>query len=1219
MKTLAYSLLIGFLALAPASSDAQRITPSEILFKTRAVSTKPAAIPGIESTVPIFQPRAATKPAGNLSRIFRARIAAGHTVEGILSALRQRADIEYAQPNHLFRTFDTDDPRRVDQFHLDLINWPELMDVLPAKQREVIVGIIDSGIDADHEDLAARVWVNAAELNGRAGIDDDGNGYVDDVRGWDFTDAPTLPGQGDFVDPDNDPSDESSHGTQVAGVIGAISGNGIGVAGVADCRLLAIRAGLNFDQGGTFLQEDDLAAAIVYAVDNGADILNLSWGSFDRAFVIEDAIRYAVEHGVVVVAAAGNEGAPPIAYPAAFDNVISVSASEASGNLAGFSSYGPLLDLVAPGVNIVSTRPGNAYGPRSGSSFAAPQVAGLAALLLSRQPDLSPDQIRGALVAATTDLGEPGWDFSFGAGQIDAAKLIPFIDGQAPTTARIQVPGGHSDATDTVSVSFATSGPASAFRLSWGYDAEPAVWTPIASGSPIGSHEVDWIVPDSPADTSIVLRLEVDTAESANPIEHRLRLHANPVIPQLTSLFYGPILDGDRVTWRVRWTTQHPTTGSLHLSNAVTGTRDTLRSHKRDRSHEIILPVGASAETFDFTLLLERPSGIRTETSPESIVVVPARLPGIGFSEIGSLPDGFLADRAADFNGNGQREITLMPYVEGEAFSAVKIYEFASEAFTELHTTAEAFLPWNIGDVTHDGRPDLLGSSVARIRLLTGSTLPTDTVLDQSGVWGGEIGDADGDGANEILARSLTENAVKLYRMPVGGAFVEFATLADFSPGAGEIGSRFVLADLDDDFQRDVLIGDGDGDLWSYEYISGTFQPGFLIEGEDDTDARIIGGGTDLDGDGKKEFAVARAFPDPADALNGWWDLEIYEVDGTQVRLEWVQRITGVASPGNGISTGDLDGDGRDDLAVALIPDLYVIRADTADTYRPIFHTEISLTYRPLISDLDDDGAPEVIFNAKGAVRVFERDLGIDAVPRPEILQAVPETRNSVRLAWMPSPGATDYRLYRSTAGGPENLAVEGSQLSYVDAVSPGDTLSYRVEAIVNGSAVSSTPVTIISGTGPTVSRIDRIDTDRVGVILNVPVSDTATDPDGYRLFPQNVSPTSAIRDQGSRRILLTFPEQLVDGVTHTLDISTVTDLLGRPIDSGSRSVTFTPGLQSPAARADFDGDGIVGFSDFLQFAAAFGGSDPAFDFDTDGVVGFSDFLQFASVFGQAV
>ncbi|MEE2752888.1 MAG: S8 family serine peptidase [Candidatus Latescibacterota bacterium] len=1185
-------------------------------------STSFATSHGIIKINPILAAKGSTKPTSMRGGFFLAKLSRDQSIDKVVASLNKSADVLYAQPNHVFQTFQaTNDPRLDDQFYLDLIQWGKLYTALPEKQKDVIVAVIDSGIDYRHEDLAAAIWVNDVELNGRSGIDDDQNGYIDDIRGWDFTDAPTLPGQGDFLAPDNDPLDESSHGTQVAGVIAAISNNGVGITGIADCRLMVVRAGLSFDQGGTFLQEDDLAAGIIYAVDNGADILNLSWGNFDRAFVIEDAIRYAVERGVIAIAAAGNSGAPPVAYPAALDNVISVAAVETTGLLASFSSYGPLVDLVAPGVNIFSTQLNDTYGPRSGSSFAAPQVAGLAALLLSRQPDLSVDQIRGALVSSTTDLGTPGWDTAFGAGQADASQLAEFLSGTEPSTARITSPQSDDEVTQSVQVLGTASGKdATTYRLSWSQDTDPPSWVSISNGTPSSSISSLWTIPTSVLDEPIILRLEIDVIGKLLPVEYRVRLRANASTPKIVSVFYGPILVADKVEWSVRWVTQNQTTGSLILISENGFTHDTLSTAKQNRYHEIVIPDLNTQQTYEFQIVAEAPSGLRQITAPESLTLIPARIPSIGFGEMATLPDGFLANRVTDFDGNGQREITLMPYIEGEAFSQTQFFELQSDnTFESVYTTTDRFLPWTSGDVNHDGKPDLLGTSVARIQILSGKPFPSSVIFDETGIWGGDLTDATGDGANEIIARSLTDHTIRVYRF-ADGSFDESALLVDFSPGVGEIGPRFVTADLDGDFKHELLAGDGDGDIWIYESDNGMLSPGFLLEGPDNTDARVIGGGQDLDGDSNLEFVVARATPDEFDALNGWWDLEIYQTTGNnQFAIEWSQRISGVTTPGNGISTGDLDGDGRPEIAVALMPDLYVIRADGPDTYRPIYHTDISLTYRPVISDLDRDGSPELIFNANGSIRVMERNQPEDIAQRPEILQAVSLGPNLVFITWMASPGAVTYRLLRSSNGPTEQTLTDLPALSFTDeSVAPGDTLIYRVEALhEDGTVITSGPAEVVARTNPSVTRIEKLDDYHIAVLFTRQMSDSATDPNGYRLHPVGEAPTSAVRDQGSLRIVLTFPSPISDTLTHTLDIFRARDLSGALIDPTFRSVTFTPGATATAKRADFDNNGIVGFGDFLLFAAAFLGRDAEFDLDMDGLVGFSDFLIFASLFGQ--
>lgn len=242
---------------------------------------------------------------------------------------------------------------------------------------DLVVAVIDDGVDLSHPDLAARRWVNPGEIAGN-GIDDDGNGHVDDVNGWDFcNDDATVHDADDF------------HGTHVAGTIAA-SGNGAGIAGVApNVRIMAVKF-LGDDPGcGT---DSQAAAAIHYAISHGADIINASWGGAGYSRTLETAIADAPE--VLVVAAAGNSDSNnddfPV-YPASFElgNVLSVAAIHNAGHLTGATNYGPSsVDLSAPGEDILSTLPGGGYGLRSGTSMAAANATGVAALAASARPSL---------------------------------------------------------------------------------------------------------------------------------------------------------------------------------------------------------------------------------------------------------------------------------------------------------------------------------------------------------------------------------------------------------------------------------------------------------------------------------------------------------------------------------------------------------------------------------------------------------------------------------------------------------------------------------------------------------------------------------------------------------------------------------------------------------------------------------------------------------------
>ena len=290
-------------------------SPGQILVKFR--NAKPALAQfrdlseryGITSIEPLFTPRSAKAVYPHpLTHVYRVRLS-GDPIEAAAD-YALRPDVVYAQPNYLFTHQQApNDPRYGNQRSLQTLDWELLQQSLGSIQKQTVVAIIDSGVDYNHEDLRDNIWHNAAEVNGAAGVDDDGNGYIDDIRGWDFTHAPDLPGMGDYLNRDNDPQDESAHGTRVAGIVAAAANNNRGIAGIApNAQIMALRAGLRRLGGIGFLEEDDIAAAILYAVENGAHIINMSLGGPERTFILGDVIQYAHAQGVVLVASAGNTG-----------------------------------------------------------------------------------------------------------------------------------------------------------------------------------------------------------------------------------------------------------------------------------------------------------------------------------------------------------------------------------------------------------------------------------------------------------------------------------------------------------------------------------------------------------------------------------------------------------------------------------------------------------------------------------------------------------------------------------------------------------------------------------------------------------------------------------------------------------------------------------------------------------------------------------------------
>jgi subtilisin family serine protease len=250
------------------------------------------------------------------------------------------------------------------------------------------VAIVDTGMDLDHPDLQANLWTNPREVPGN-GVDDDGDGHVDDVHGW------------DFANNDADPSDDNGHGTHVAGIVAARGDNGIGVTGVAwRARIMPVKA-VDQNASGT---SSAVAEGIRYAAAHGARIVLLALAGSEPGAFLEDAVRAASDAGVLVVCAAGNGGRDDDVQPAfpasfAYPNVISVAATRRDGSLSPLSNYGrTTVDIAASGEGILSTAMGAGYERRSGTSMAAATVAGALALMSSSGPDLTADQLRDTLL-----------------------------------------------------------------------------------------------------------------------------------------------------------------------------------------------------------------------------------------------------------------------------------------------------------------------------------------------------------------------------------------------------------------------------------------------------------------------------------------------------------------------------------------------------------------------------------------------------------------------------------------------------------------------------------------------------------------------------------------------------------------------------------------------------------------------------------------------------
>lgn len=392
----------------------------------------------------------------------------------------------------------------------------------------VVVAVVDTGIDYNHPDIAGNVWTNTKEIAGN-GIDDDHNGYVDDVRGWDFVGSSYLtPHQS------NNPIDHYGHGTHVAGTIAAVGNNGIGVIGVAwGAQVMAVKA---LDDTGTGT-DSTLSQGILYAANNGADVISASWGGQGSSQAIGDAVNYAYNLGAVFVAAAGNSSEDALNfYPANLWNVITVAASDPNDNLASFSNYGSKIDVAAPGVDILSLQAsGTQLGPvvspgyirLSGTSMATPHVSGLAALILAANPEYSNEEVRQAVRSSATDVGPSGYDLSYGYGRENAAAAVGVA---GALEAKISSPLNGTALQGPITVSGVARGTGfSHYTLEYGSGSLPTSWTTLQSGNAAVSGVLGTFDPTSLPDSTYDLRLTVYNTSGQTFID-RVQVVANPIL-----------------------------------------------------------------------------------------------------------------------------------------------------------------------------------------------------------------------------------------------------------------------------------------------------------------------------------------------------------------------------------------------------------------------------------------------------------------------------------------------------------------------------------------------------------------------------------------------------------------------------------------------------------------------------------------------------------------
>ncbi|MBN1569924.1 MAG: S8 family serine peptidase [Acidobacteria bacterium] len=776
-----------------------------------------------------------------LLNIYRLELAKDIDVLEAAKEFERLPEVEYAEPNYIYHAQGSlNDPylHRIGswgQSYADLwghfrIRAPEAWEL--STGNGIVVAVIDTGCDFNHPDLVDNIWINSGEMPSN-GIDDDGNGYVDDYRGI------------NILDPGSMPQDRNGHGTHIAGTIAAIGNNGIGIAGVAfGAKIMPVRALDDSGIGEIFY----LAQGIGYAVEAEAHVINLSWSGTHYSQVIEDAIKLAWSQNITVVTSAGNGNTDFVAadlYPATSRYVVTVGASDNYDRKAHFSNYGATLDVLAPGgenpgdpvqdsdFNILSLMAsectpstggtggcgvplpaGEGYSRMSGTSMAVAYVSGLAALIRQRYPDATPEEVRQSIRASARDILDSGWDQQSGYGIIDAWKAL---NNQAFGSARILEPKAWKQDKDTVQLAFVADADGfSEYKLEYSLHANGPWTTLITSDSP-ALHEAvwDWDVEDMP-DGTYILRLRV-ISESGAEFQDRTEITLDRVSISSPS-FNATFRAGEQIKIEGR------VLGGAFHSYCIE-----YLNTSQEWSRLGITLTGEGRQKIDGGVLGILDSGVLKDDGyyPVRLVVKRTDFPDIAFStqlifspEIHTgWPRNTIKDagilqswaftsnlNAADIDGDGQLEILTASGINVWAYEADGTISkgWPKQGNSMMRTPI-------IGDVNGDGLPEIMSWDSYRTLYLwkgNGEYMPGYPweVPEEYAYFNCRMSDIDNDGRQDIVIANNSRLAVFDLEKKILPGWPQL--LPD--PYSECEGASIAISDVDNDGWKEIIVSKND-------------------------------------------------------------------------------------------------------------------------------------------------------------------------------------------------------------------------------------------------------------------------------------------------------------------------------------------------------------------------------------------------------------------------
>jgi alpha-tubulin suppressor-like RCC1 family protein/subtilisin family serine protease len=954
-----------------------------------------------------------------------------------------------------------------------------------------IIAVVDTGVDYNHPDLAANIWRDAQGNPGRDFVNTDTSGLV--AAGYQL-----IAGE-DYLAADNDPSDYNGHGTHVAGIIAASGNNSVGVIGVCPgCKVMPLRAGYSIRYGSTdygVLQNDSIADAIIYAADNGARIISMSFGG-PASQLEKDALDYADSKGVLLIAAAGNDAVSSTdnAYPAAYGNVLAVAATDFNDAKAFYSNYGAWVGVAAPGGDniheIYSTVPtigslSNPSGYRGlyGTSMAAPYVAGEAGLILSKNPNLSSFQvmegIRQGVDLFNVDI--PDSKYYVGTGRVNLSKAL--LNNSFPTcSAVISSPSADFVTGGSVTVNGSSSAP---YRVLYGQGIYPSSWTQFGSGQ-AGSG---------------VLATLASSALASPFADYTIKVVAEDLSGKSEQVVQGRIGKQFLPGW--------PQSYSVPGKNAPLWNAPTLADVDNDGEEEIII-CGTDSLNRAYLSVFKKDGTMAPGNWPQTI---PTAGTSIQFGVV-----------AGDLNGDGNVEIVASvfdPLGNGKAVSCWD--HLGNLLWSKVLEPNNSTLNISLADLYDDGKLEVITQTYnSKLYVLDagGNVLWSyylneyDSLHNEKNV---AVADLDGNGRKEIAKNVITNvkfDQGDTYRT-LGGSLVVFnndGTVRwkhDWPEPGDSITTKYygifptgspLVGDINGDGKPDIVVQVQDwrgGDTGTTKTTArfyafddkGAVLPGWpvTVNGSPTFEEMALG---DLNNDGYPELVAATG-----DSTGSW----IHAFTHTGGELFPPVPVLVYNNP----VIADVTGDGTPDILVSDGNLFHVIRQDGSQSTLPIrLHDGSSNVHNtPVVTDLDHNGSEDLVFFEWTARPIlFAWDLQVPHAPDAELFTRAgfdaQHSNNFSSPAIVAPVIATPVALPNGATGAPYSLTLTATKgitpysWSVIGGVLPAG-LAF------NGSTgvLSGTPTTVgsysftIRVTGANAVSVGRLFT----VVINSPVSIVTT------------------------------------------------------------------------------------------------------------------------------